>query len=105
MAAFFPFISSDMEWSRLTIGLAQSLSLWAYAFFVLLSGRMTDRLGSRKTIFLGGLLCLGGWILLSTVQSLWQLYLYYGLIMALAVSMTQRGASWTTCPVMSCWPK
>lgn len=88
MAAFFPFISSDMEWSRLTIGLAQSLSLWAYAFFVLLSGRMTDRLGSRKTIFLGGLLCLGGWVLLSTVQSLWQLYLYYGLIMALAVSMT-----------------
>jgi len=88
MAAFFPFIASELEWSRSTIGLAQSLSMWMYAFFVLLSGRMTDRIGSRKTILLGGLLCLGGWILLSTVGSLWQLYLYYGVIMALAVSMT-----------------
>jgi len=88
MAAFFPFITSELDWSRSTIGLAQSLSMWMYAFFVLLSGRMTDRLGSRKTILLGGLLCLGGWILLSTVGSLWQLYLYYGVIMALAVSMT-----------------
>ena len=88
IAAFFPFITSELEWSRSTIGLAQSLSMWAYALLVLLSGRMTDRLGSRKTILLGGLSCLGGWILLSTVSSLWQLYFYYGIIMAIAVSMT-----------------
>ena len=49
---------------------------------------MVDRLGSRKTIFIGGLWCLGGWLLLSTVSSLWQLYIYYGLIMAMAMSTT-----------------
>jgi len=88
MTAFFPFISYELGWSRSLIGSAQSLTFWIYAIFVLLSGWMTDRIGGRKTIFLGGLLCFGGWILLSTVRSLWQLYLYYGFIMAVAVSMT-----------------
>ncbi len=49
---------------------------------------MIDRIGSRKTIFIGGLFCLTGWILLSSVQSLWQLYLFYGIIMAIAMSNT-----------------
>jgi len=88
MAAFFPFISSELGWSRSIIGSAQTLTFWVYAVFVLLSGWMTDRIGGRKTIFLGGFLCFGGWILLSTVESLWQLYLYYGLIMGVAVSMS-----------------
>lgn len=88
ITAFFPFISSEFGWSRSEIGLAQSLSLWAYSLFVILSGWMVDRIGSRKTIFIGGLLCLVGWVLLSTVSWLWQLYLYYGLAMAIAVSMT-----------------
>jgi len=87
MTAFFPFISSELGWSRSIIGSAQTLTFWVYAVFVLLAGWMTDRIGGRKTIFLGGFLCFGGWILLSTIKSLWQLYLYYGLIMAVAVSM------------------
>ena len=88
ITAFFPFISSDLGWSRSEIGLAQSLTLWTYSLFVILSGLMIDRIGSRRTIVIGGLLCLSSWILLSTVKSLWQLYVYYGLVMALAVSMT-----------------
>ncbi|MFC2060845.1 MFS transporter, partial [Chloroflexota bacterium] len=88
MSAFFPFISAEFGWSRSTIGLGQSLTLWIYAILVLLSGRMVDRIGSRKTIFLGGFLCFGGWLLFSTIRFPWQLYLYYGFIMALAVTMT-----------------
>lgn len=88
LTAFFPFISSEFGWSHLEIGLAQSIGLWIYSLFVILSGWMIDRIGSQKTIFIGGLFCLVGWLLLSTVTSLWQLYLYYGLVMAIAVSMT-----------------
>ena len=88
ITAFFPFISTEFGWSYSEIGLAQSLSLWIYSLFVILSGWMIDRIGSRKTILVGGLFCLVGWLLLSTVRSLWQLYLYYGLVMAIAVSMT-----------------
>jgi len=49
---------------------------------------MVDRIGGRKTIFIGGLWCFSGWILLSTVRSLWQLYIYYGLVMAIATAST-----------------
>jgi len=88
ITAFFPFIASELGWSRSEIGLAQSLSLWIYSLFVILAGWMIDRIGSKKTIFIGGLLCLCGWILLATIKSLWQFYLYYGCIMAITVSMT-----------------
>ncbi|UCD08372.1 MAG: MFS transporter [Dehalococcoidales bacterium] len=88
ITAFFPALSSELAWSRSTIGTAQSVSLWAYSILSILTGWMTDRLGSRKTIFIGGFFCLVGWILLSQVNSLWQLYCYYGLIMAIAVSNT-----------------
>ena len=88
MTAFFPFITSELGWSRSTIGFAQSLAIWLYAFFVLLSGVLVDRIGSRKTFLIGGAITLVGWVLLSTTKSPWQLNLYYGVILALAVSMT-----------------
>jgi MFS family permease len=88
MSAFLPFIMSDLGWARETIGLAQSLGMWIYAPFVLLSGALIDRIGSRKTFLVGGIVTVLGWILLSTAQSPWQLYLYYGVILAFAVAMT-----------------
>ncbi|MDH4291244.1 MAG: MFS transporter, partial [Dehalococcoidia bacterium] len=47
-----------------------------------------DRIGSRKTFLIGGAITVLGWVLLSTVQAPWQLYLYYGVLLALAVGMT-----------------
>jgi len=88
MSAFLPFIMSELGWARETIGLAQSLAMWIYALFVLLSGALIDRIGSRKTFLIGGIVTVLGWILLSTAQSPWQLYLYYGALLALAVAMT-----------------
>ena len=86
MSAFLPFIMSEL--GRETIGLAQSLAMWLYALFVLLSGPLLDRIGSRKTFLIGGAVTILGWVLLSTAQSAWQLYLYYGVVLALAVAMT-----------------
>lgn len=88
LTAFFPSIMAETGWSRSEIGLAQSITLWAYAVFSLPAGYMIDRLGSRKTILTGGFICLAGWLLLASVNSLWQLYTYYGIIMAMVVSLT-----------------
>jgi MFS family permease len=88
MTAFLPFIMSELGWARETIGLAQSLAIWLYALFVLLSGVLVDRIGSRKTFLIGGAITILGWVLLSTAQSPWQLYLYYGVLLALAVALT-----------------
>lgn len=88
LTAFLPFLMAELEWSRSTIGLAQSLAIWMYAFFVLVVGVLVDRIGSRKTFLIGGAVTLLGWVLFSTVQSPWQLNLHYGVILGLAVSMT-----------------
>jgi MFS family permease len=88
LSAFFPAISADLGWSRSLIGTAQSVSLWTYSVLSILAGLMIDRIGSRKTILIGGVLCVVGWLLLSTVHSVWQLYLYYGVVMGAAVSFT-----------------
>jgi MFS family permease len=88
LAAFLPFMMSELGWERETISLAQSLAIWLYALFVLLSGVLVDRIGSRKTFLIGGIITILGWVLLSTVQVPWQLYLYYGVLLALAVGMT-----------------
>jgi MFS family permease len=88
MSAFLPFLILEPGWERDTVGLAQSMAMWLYALFVLLSGPLLDRIGSRKTFLIGGAVTILGWVLLSTAQSAWQLYLYYGVLLALAVAMT-----------------
>ncbi|MGA8849789.1 MAG: MFS transporter [Dehalococcoidia bacterium] len=89
LAAFLPFmISKQGGWARETISLAQSIAIWLYALFVLLSGALVDRIGSRRTFLIGGAITVLGWVLFSTVQLPWQLYLYYGVLLSLAVGMT-----------------
>ena len=86
ITAFFPDLTAELRWTRSEIGTAQSISLWVYSVFSIFTGWMVDHIGGRKTLFVGGLLCLGGWLLLATIGSLWQLYVYYGVFMAIAVS-------------------
>jgi MFS family permease len=88
LAAFLPFIMDELGWSRETISLAQSIAIWLYALFVLLAGALVDRIGSRKTFLIGGAVTILGWVLFSAVQAPWQLYLYYGVLLSLAVGMS-----------------
>ena len=88
VTAFFPSLAEQFGWTRSQIGVAQSISLWVYSGFVIITGWLIDRFGSRKTLIFGGLCCLAGWLLLSTVSSLWQLYLFYGVFMGIAVANT-----------------
>jgi len=88
LAAFLPFMMPDLGWSRETIGLAQSIAIWLYAAFVVLAGALVDRIGSRKTFLIGGAVTILGWVLFSTIHAPWQLYLCYGVLLALAVGMT-----------------
>jgi MFS family permease len=88
LAAFLPFMMDELGWSRETISLAQSIAIWLYALFVLLAGALVDRIGSRKTFLIGGAVTILGWVLFSAVQSPWQLYLYYGVLLSIAVGMS-----------------
>lgn len=88
LTALFPFLMKDPGWSRETIGLAFTVHFWAYAFLSLLTGSLIDRVGGRATIFTGGILMLLGLMFLSAVREVWQFYLFFGVVLAAAVSMT-----------------
>src|SRR5262249_57987319 len=49
----------------------------------MLFGALSDRCGARRTMIGGGLIFIAGTLLLSQIQSLWQLYFSFGVLLAL----------------------
>lgn len=88
LTALTPFIQEELLWTKSQIGLAFSIHFWVYSFLILLVGWLVDRIGGRRVIFLGGFLIIVALTLLSRLNTLWQLYLFFGLFTALGVSMT-----------------
>lgn len=83
---FMPSISADTGWDRASLSLPYSLYVFVYSALGLASGRLTDRLGPRIVLTIGGGLLAGGIMLVSRVRTLWQLYLALGLIAAAGMS-------------------
>lgn len=79
---FFPSFEAEFGWSRSRISLAISLHMFVYGVIQVIVGRCMDRYGVRG-VLLVSLLCIGvGSLAMATVRSLWQLYLFYGVVVA-----------------------
>lgn len=83
---FVPAMVDDLGWQRASLGGAFSLYSIVYIGFSLFSGRLTDTLGPRRVIGLGGVLLGLGIMATSQMSAQWQLYLCYGIIAALGMS-------------------
>lgn len=83
---FMPFISADTGWDRGSLSLPYSMYVFVYGALGVISGRLTDSLGPRIVLTVGGCLIGAGAILMSRVHSLWQLYVVLGLIAAAGMS-------------------
>ncbi len=91
---FFKPVLNEFSWTRAMTSIAFSLSWILQGLFAIFTGRLTDRLGPRRVITLCGLLSGLGYLLMSQVSSIWQLYLFYGVLIGFGV-----GAAWV--PTMS----
>src|SRR4030042_483555 len=89
MDSFGVFVKPLLEefgWARATTSAAYSLSFLIFGFVGILMGALTDRFGPRVILTSCGL-CLGlGYLLMSQVNSLWQLYLFEGIIIGIGMS-------------------
>lgn len=85
---FFQSFITEFGWSRAATSGALSVCLVLFGFFSVIAGRFSDRYGPRLLITVCSLFIGLGFYLLSTVTSLWQLYLYYGVILSLGLSST-----------------
>ena len=83
---FMPAISAETGWDRGSLSLPYSLYVFVYSALGAVSGRFTDRWGPRIVLTVGGCLLGSGIILVSQVHTLWQLYLFLGLVAASGMS-------------------
>jgi len=83
---FFNPLISEFGWPRATISIAVSLSTFTYGLFGIFVGRLGDRVGPRIVMIGCGVILGAGYLLMSQVNALWQLYLFYGLIVGIGLS-------------------
>jgi MFS family permease len=83
---FFDQLLEEFKWTRAMLSGAYSISSIVSGVLAIVMGGLTDRFGPRLVVTFCGF-CLGlGYLLMSQVNSLWQLYLFYGVIVGIGMS-------------------
>lgn len=83
---FFKPLQEEFNWSRAMTSGAFSLFLFSHGVFGLLAGWAADRFGTRKVIAAAGF-CIGmGLFMSSKTNAVWQLYVYYGLLLGFGIA-------------------
>lgn len=77
---FFGPVLDEFGWSRAATSGGFSIT-WVFTGFLSIGvGRLNDKLGPRLIMTVSGLLLGLGYLLMSQLSSLWQLFLFYGII-------------------------
>jgi len=82
---FFKPLLTDFGWTRAMTSGAFSLSTMLHGVGGIFTGRLTDRFGPRMVISITGLLLGLGYLLMSQTNSIWQLYIFYGIFVGVGM--------------------
>lgn len=83
---FFNQLSSEFGWSRATISGASSAAFFLMGLLGIFVGRLNDRIGPRKVMTVTSSFFGLGLLLMSRLDAVWQLYLFYGVIFGIGLS-------------------
>jgi len=83
---FFNPLLDDFGWTRATISGARSIAFLITGFFGIIAGRLGDRFGPRLVLIGCGLFLGLAGLLMSQVNTIWQLYLFYGVMVGIGTS-------------------
>ena len=83
---FFNPLLDEFGWTRTLISGAVSMNFLLYGLFSLVAGRLGDRFGPRLVMTGCGVFLGLGCLMMSQIGEAWQLYLIYGLIVAIGIS-------------------
>ena len=84
---FYVALLDAFGWSRAVTAGALSLSIMVEGVFHPVVGTLTDKLGGRKTLLLGGWVLAFGLACSATISSVWSLYFWVGIVAAAGVSL------------------
>ncbi len=83
---FFTPLLNEFGWTRAVTTGAFGLAMFLEGFGGMFMGRLNDRFGARWVVTICGL-CMGaGLLLMSRISQIWQLYLYYGVMIGIGLS-------------------
>jgi MFS family permease len=85
-SVFFEALESDFGWTRAATSGAFSLYMFLHGFLYIITGKLNDRFGSRIVMTACGLLTGLGYLLMSLTGTIWHIYLFYGVIIAIGMS-------------------
>jgi MFS family permease len=88
-AILVPDLQDIFAWSIFAIFTAFAIQWTASAFFSPIVGWLGDRYGVRRIMIIGAGLFVAGMLLTGTMTHLWEFYLYYGLVLAVAMAIFQ----------------
>jgi len=96
---FFMPLLSEFGWSRALTSGAFSLGTIIQGMVAIPVGWLTDRFGARPVVTIGGLITGIGYIMMCQVESIWQLYVFYGILTGTGmgcyfVSLVSHAAHW-----------
>jgi len=98
---FFKPLLTEFGWTRAMTSGAFSISWIVQGISSVVMGGLNDKIGPRVVVTLCGLLFGLGYLLMSQIDSVWQLYIFYGLLTGIgasgvAVSLTSTIVKWFT---------
>jgi MFS family permease len=98
---FFNSLVDEFHWSHAVTSGAYSLSSIISGIFGIVMGGLSDRFGPRLVVTFSSIIFGVGLILMSLVNSLWQLYLFFGIVAGIGMSglwvpMLSAVAKWFT---------
>lgn len=93
---FFNSLLAEFGWSRAAISGASSLAFLLSGLFAIAIGRLNDIYGPRNLMRGASILLGTGFMLMSQVAELWQLYVFYGIIFGIGLSAVDVIALTTT---------
>ena len=82
---FFEPLLDEFGWTRATTSVAYSLCILLAGLLSIFIGGLSDRFGPRLTMSVCGLFFGLGLLLMSQITTLWQIYLFYGVIVAIGI--------------------
>ena len=78
----FKPLAMECRWDRGTVSAAAFVNWIAFGASSLACGALSDRFGSQRVMLGGAVIFVAGTVLMSQVEQLWQLYLFFGVMLA-----------------------
>ncbi|MBN1615515.1 MAG: MFS transporter, partial [Deltaproteobacteria bacterium] len=93
---FMPALLKEFGWTRGNLSIGMTLAMVVMPIAGLVGGYLTDRIGPKWTVVIGGVIGAAAMFLLSTMQTLVQFILYYGILLACGIALSYLIATIST---------